>query len=120
MLPSARLFTWIDVEEVIQTAMEKSECPDVLVWVRAYWDGLVIGIKPDQKKAALRWLSDIFEPRFDINRPAIILESLPDRKRFLGIIIAAWEKPITKKRSWIRISSNGFHGESCLFWAEIT
>jgi MinD-like ATPase involved in chromosome partitioning or flagellar assembly len=86
MLPSARLFTWIDVEEVIQTAMEKSECPDLLVWVRAYWDGLVIGIKPDQKKAALRWLSDIFEPRFDISRPAIILESLPDRKRFLGIV----------------------------------
>lgn len=86
MLPSdTRLFTWVDAEEVIQTAMEKSRCPDWLVWVRAYWDGLSIGIRPDKKDRAIQWLSEIFEPRFDQDKPAIILESLPEKKRTLPI-----------------------------------
>ena len=87
MLPSnTRLFTWIDAEEVIQTAMEKSRWPDGLVWVRAYWDGLTLGIQPDKKNGVVEWLSSIFEPRFDNDKPAIILESKPDSKRLLDIV----------------------------------
>ena len=87
MLPSnTRLFTWIDAEEVIQTALEKSRWPDGLIWVRAYWDGLTVGIRPGKKKDLVKWLSSIFEPRFDNDGPAIILESKPDSKRLLDIV----------------------------------
>ena len=87
MLPSdTRLFTWIDAEEVIQTAMEKRRWPDGLVWVRAYWDSLTLGIRSGKKEELVEWLAKLFEPRFDNERPAIILESNPDSKRLLDIV----------------------------------
>ena len=82
-----RLFTWIDVEAVITTKFEKGECPEWIVWVRAYWDGLFIGIRPDKKEGILNWLSEIFDPRFDIENQAIVLESLQEGTRFLNVII---------------------------------
>jgi MinD-like ATPase involved in chromosome partitioning or flagellar assembly len=95
MLPSdIRLFTWIDVEAVIQAKFEEKECPDTIVWVRAYWDGLFIGIQPDKKDKTIDWLAEIFEPRFDKEKQAIILESLPKKKRFLNVLIEETnEKP---------------------------
>jgi len=95
MLPSdIRLFTWIDVEAVIQTKFEERKCPDMIVWVRSYWDGLFIGIQPDTKDKIFDWLAEIFEPRFDKEKQVIILESLPEKKRFLNVLIEETnEKP---------------------------
>jgi MinD-like ATPase involved in chromosome partitioning or flagellar assembly len=95
MLPSdIRLFTWIDVEAVIQAKFEEKECPDMIVWARAYWDGLFIGIQPETKDKIFDWLAEIFEPRFDKEKQVIILESLPEKKRFLNILIEETnEKP---------------------------
>jgi len=88
MIPSdTRLFTWIDVETVIQTQFEERKCPDMIIWVRAYWDGLFIGIQPDTKDKTIDWLAEIFEPRFDKEKQVIILECLPGKKRFLSILI---------------------------------
>ncbi|MFH0729487.1 MAG: ParA family protein [Pseudomonadota bacterium] len=89
-----RLFTWIDIEAVLQAKFENCECPDDIAWVRAYWDGLFIGVQPGKKDKVIEWLSDIFEPRFDWEKPAIVLESLPDKKRFLDVIFEETdEKP---------------------------
>lgn len=95
MLPSdTRLFTWIDVEAVIYAKFEERKCPDAIVWVRAYWDGLFIGIKPGAMKEIIDWLAEIFEPRFDKEKQVIILESLPKKKRFLDVLIEETnEKP---------------------------
>ena len=81
-----RLFTWIDVEAVIQAKFENQACPDWIVWARAYWDGLFLAIQPGTKEKISKWLNDVFEPRFDKETQAIILESLPDKKRFLNVI----------------------------------
>ncbi len=87
MLPSdIRLYTWIDVEGVLQAKFENRECPDTIVWVRAYWDGLFIGVRPGKSSSVVDWLSEIFEPRFDKDKAAVILESLPAKKRFLNVI----------------------------------
>lgn len=89
-----RLFTWIDIEAVIQAKFENHECPEGIAWVRAYWDGLFIGVQPEKKDWVIDWLSDIFEPRFDKELPAIILESVPEKKRFLNVIFEETnEKP---------------------------
>ncbi len=89
-----RLFTWIDVEAVIQHKFETGECPDWIVWVRAYWDSLSIGIRPGREKEAIDWLTDIFDPRFDKENQAIILESTRETKRLLHVELEATdEKP---------------------------
>ena len=80
-----RLFTWVDAEEVIEAALERPDCPDWIMWVRAYWDGLVFGVAPGQRENAIIWLGELFEPRFDRETQAVILESMPDKKRLLAV-----------------------------------
>lgn len=55
-----RLFTWVDVEEVIHAKFEDTGCPDFIVSVRAYWDGVFIGIKLGHKIEAIDWINTIF------------------------------------------------------------
>jgi len=81
-----RLFTWIDVEAVIQAQFENQTCPAQIIWARAYWDGLFLTIQPGTMDAIIDWLYEIFEPRFDKEARAIILESLPDKPRFLNVL----------------------------------
>lgn len=87
MIPSGiRLYSWIDVEDVLLDAQEKKQWPEWLVWARAYWDGLTLGIRPKQEQEALEWLSSRFAPRFNEQPPSIELESLPSAPRLLPIV----------------------------------
>lgn len=80
-----RLFTWVDAEAVIQAEIEKQAFPDWIVCIRAYWDGLFIGVRPGRCTVAIDWLAGLFEPRFDREKQALILESLPEKKRVLAV-----------------------------------
>ena len=41
MIPSdIRLYTWIDVEDVLLRVQKEKNWPEWLVWGRAYFDGL--------------------------------------------------------------------------------
>lgn len=89
MIPDGiKLYTWVDVEEVL--LRHQADWPEWLVWVRSYWDGLTMGIRPESQAQAEAWLSEIYDPRF---RPSsnsqvgnfIVLESLPENERTLAV-----------------------------------
>lgn len=84
MIPSdIRLYTWVDVEEVLLRKKKQNKWPNGLVWARTYWDGLTMGIRPGTQAEAQNWLSEIYDPRFRNNY--IILESVDENQRILPI-----------------------------------
>jgi cellulose biosynthesis protein BcsQ len=89
MIPAGiRLYSWIDVEDVLLRTLEEGEWPDWLLSARAYWDGLVLGVEPGQDGEVLPWLAERFAPRFrNGDSPTIELESIPTRERLLPILI---------------------------------
>lgn len=103
MIPSdIRLYTWVDVEEVLLRKQKQNEWPNWLVWARTYWDGLRIGIRPGTQAEAQNWLSEIYDPRFRTNSQStsldsdinsyIILESVADNQRILSIFLEETEE----------------------------
>ena len=88
MIPKdVRLYTWVDVEEVLLRAWHEYRWPDWLVWARPYWDALTLGVRPGHQDDASRWLATEFEPRYDQHTRGIILESLDDQRRTLPVSI---------------------------------
>lgn len=79
------LYTWVDVEDVLLQKSQKIEWPEWLVWARAYWDGLILGISPGKIREASDWLSILFDTRYDEGKNAIILESLKENQRELPV-----------------------------------
>ncbi|MCP4107856.1 MAG: AAA family ATPase [Desulfobacteraceae bacterium] len=104
MIPQEiRLFTWVDVEEVLLHARKTDNWPDWLLWAQAYWDALTIGILTGKKNEAISWLSDIFDPRFqqhasELKQIYILLESLDDSPRQLEVRIAETEETLSHAR----------------------
>lgn len=89
MIPAdIRLYTWVDVEEVLLQVQQKNDWPGWLVWARAYWDGLTLGIRPETQPEALGWLAEKFDPRFqgENGQASILLESIEDTPRQLNIL----------------------------------
>jgi MinD-like ATPase involved in chromosome partitioning or flagellar assembly len=75
MTLSKKLFTWVDVEDVFSELENNQELPDWIIWIRVYWSGLVLGVKPDSTDITITWIRNIFSPRFDPLDNSIILES---------------------------------------------
>ncbi|NER89076.1 AAA family ATPase [Moorena sp. SIO3A2] len=103
MIPSdIRLYTWVDVEEVLLRSQEQEQWPKDLVWARGYWDELVLGIRPGTQSSIKTWLQEVYEPRFQDNgqqgNDCIILESAEGNQRTLPIILEETEEePPTPK-----------------------
>lgn len=104
MIPSdIRLYTWIDVEEVLIRLQSESSWPEWLVWARAYWDGLIMGIHPATEAQAIEWLGEVYDPRFQssLDSPlsaSIILESLSGKERLLPVFFEeAQDSPPTQR-----------------------
>jgi MinD-like ATPase involved in chromosome partitioning or flagellar assembly len=90
MIPSdIRLYTWIDVEDVLLRRQKEKNWPDWLVWGRAYFDGLHLGIKKGTQDEAREWLAEQFAPRVDIENDRILLESAKNQSRTLPVF---WEE----------------------------
>jgi MinD-like ATPase involved in chromosome partitioning or flagellar assembly len=96
MIPSdIRLYTWVDAEEVL---LRMQQWPEWLVWARAYWDELTMGIRPGTQVQAKNWLYQIYDPRFRINpeqemvEGLIVLESLPNHERTLPVFFEETEE----------------------------
>jgi MinD-like ATPase involved in chromosome partitioning or flagellar assembly len=88
MIPSdVRLYTWVDVEELLSRVAEGDKWPTWLVWARVYWDGAHFAIRPGSREVASAWLATLFEPRFDSNTGCIILEAVADEPRSLQIFL---------------------------------
>jgi hypothetical protein len=65
MIPAdVRLYTWIDVEDVLLRRLESKEgWPDWLVDARVYWDELSVRVQPGRVANAIYWLRDVLDPR---------------------------------------------------------
>ncbi len=102
MIPSdIRLFTWVDVEEVLLRAQRENYWPEALIWARAYWDGVEIGVKPGAENQAevVNWLETLFDPRFRSGDPSEILLVSPETSsRTLPIWIEETEEEPSKRR----------------------
>ncbi len=107
MIPSdIRLYTWVDVEEVLLRKQQQGEWPEWLVWVRAYWDEVTMGIRPGTQEAALKWLGEVYDPRFQIDSEQempeglIILEAVSVNQRTLAVRFEETdEEPYTPRLS---------------------
>ncbi|NEP10039.1 MAG: AAA family ATPase [Symploca sp. SIO2C1] len=101
MIPSdIRLYTWVDVEDILLRRQEQDNWPEWLVWARCYWDELRMGIRPGTQEEAKNWLSEVYDPRFridadqEIASSSIILESLSQSERILPVLFEETrEKP---------------------------
>ncbi|NER25580.1 MAG: ParA family protein [Symploca sp. SIO1C2] len=99
-----RLYTWVDVEEVLLRMQEQGKWPEWLVWARAYWDELRMGIRPGTQELAKKLLSETYDPRFrispeqEIADSLIILESISQSERILPVFFEETEEelPILK------------------------
>lgn len=81
MIPSdIRLYTWVDVEDVLLRRQEEGDWPEWLVWAEAYWDELKLGIRPETEELAINWLNEAYEPRFrsESELSLIILEGISE------------------------------------------
>lgn len=94
MIPAdIRLYTWLDVEDVLLRISYEGRWPSWLVWARAYWDSLTLGIQPGKRGEALDDLAMIYEPRFQVNAHngdvdgAIYMESRRGANRLLPILL---------------------------------
>jgi MinD-like ATPase involved in chromosome partitioning or flagellar assembly len=92
------LYTWVDVEDVLLHECQEKNWPTWLVWAKAYWDGLTLGIYTDRYTEAVNWLSNVFDTRFDKEKNTIILESLQDNQRELPVLFEETEKGIEHQR----------------------
>jgi MinD-like ATPase involved in chromosome partitioning or flagellar assembly len=93
MIPSdIRLYTWIDVEDILLRKQKANDWPGWLVWARAYWDGLFLGIRKNKIAKAKEWLAESFEPRFDMDNLTILLESANGKSRLLQIFFEETEE----------------------------
>jgi len=104
MIPEGiRLFSWVDVEDVLLNLRKTRGWPDWLKSAQAYWDGLTISIESEKQDEALQWLADVFAPRFrkpssDIEEIYIILEDMEDFPRQLNIAIREDGDILSKQR----------------------
>jgi MinD-like ATPase involved in chromosome partitioning or flagellar assembly len=100
MIPSdVRLYTWLDVEDVLLRKQNNTDWPEWLIWARAYWDGLTLGIRKNAKTPAKKWLVEQFEPRFDKEKSCILLESINGKSRLFQVFFEETEETPPKPRT---------------------
>ena len=94
MIPAKiRLYTWVDVEDVLLDVQDKGTWPNWLRWASAYWDGLRLGVASGHSQSAFAWLSETFEPRYDTEQMSIILESSETNVRLFPVSVEETDEP---------------------------
>lgn len=97
MIPNdIRLYTWLDVQDVFERSRQTGgEWPEWLVWVRPYWDMVLLGIKPGvDRNQVTSWLAEQFDPRFDAETGSALLEEgVQDGRRLPFVLEETQEQP---------------------------
>ena len=99
MIPSdVRLFTWLDVEEVISRATSEQAAPQWLVKASAYWNELTINISTGSGETARQWVRQLFDPRIanpnDDDVLAVVLEAVNGDERVLPVVFEEVDEPV--------------------------
>lgn len=94
MIPEGvTLYTWVDVEEVLLRSQDAGAWPEGLVEADAYWDELLLRVKPGQEQCVWRWMSEQFAPRFSEAESSVQLEAIgPEAPRNLPCRMEANER----------------------------
>ena len=94
--PDIRLFTWLDVEEVVQRSVDSGNEMEWFVSASGYWDDLTLVIRPNCEANAKDWILQNFDPRVsEVNGELnIILESVNGTQRLLPVTFAEEEGEI--------------------------
>lgn len=74
-MSSEPLYSWVDVHATLYARVD--EWPPALHSARAWWSDVLLTVTHGQRPAVVRWLAELFGPRFD--EGAIRLEAVPDR-----------------------------------------
>ncbi|MGK7900291.1 MAG: hypothetical protein AB4352_02550 [Hormoscilla sp.] len=105
MIPSdISLYSWVDVEEVLLRKQQQGDWPEWLVWVRVYWDDLRMGIRPGTQEVAVKWIAEVYDDRFQIDRELemaeglIILESVSGNQSTMEVIFEETDEEIYTPR----------------------
>src|SRR5258708_1231695 len=90
MIPSdVRLFTWLDVEEVVARAAAEAP-PPWLVRASAYWNELTVSVKNNNSENARQWIRELFDPRItnlqDADTLGVVLEAVNGDNRVLPVV----------------------------------
>ena len=103
MPPQVRLYTWLDVEDTLLRALEARSGGEQSWFVdaTAYWDRLVVRVRPGNESQAERWLRELFDPRTTPpeRELEIVLESSDGQERRLPVAIEAAEGPEVRGRA---------------------
>jgi MinD-like ATPase involved in chromosome partitioning or flagellar assembly len=103
MPPQVRLYTWLDVEDTLLQALEARSGGEQSWFVdaTAYWDRLVVRVRPGNESQAERWLRELFDPRTTPpeRELEIVLESSDGQERRLPVAIEAAEGPDVRGRA---------------------
>jgi hypothetical protein len=89
MIPSdVRLFTWLDVEEVVARATSEPASPPWLVRASAYWDELTINVTKGNREDARQWIQQLFDPRMSHieGEVGLLLEAVNGDERVLPVV----------------------------------
>ncbi|NES40536.1 hypothetical protein [Moorena sp. SIO2C4] len=97
MIPlDIRLYTWLDIEDVLLRSRKQEKWPEGLVWARSYWNGLTLGVRPGTHSSVKTWLQGAYEPRLQVDSQYgdiyIILESIQDNQRALPVFFQETEE----------------------------
>jgi len=96
MIPAdIRLFSWVDIEEVLLREQEAGNWPDGLLVAHAYWDTLELMIQPKTRDEVADWLEDLFSPRY--NNGEILFESPKGTRRTCRITFDETEQQPAEK-----------------------
>ena len=54
-----RLYSWLDVEDVLSKAASEASLPNWFIRSQAYWDGLTVEIRPGAFADAMVWVKQL-------------------------------------------------------------
>ncbi len=97
-----RLFSWVDVDDLLFHVRKTKGLPEWVKSARSYLDALTITVAPGKIPETIKWLSNIFDPRFrqsdSPNSGIIILEGMENYPRQLQVVIVESEDAFSKSR----------------------
>ncbi|MGC2656381.1 MAG: hypothetical protein WA324_00280 [Bryobacteraceae bacterium] len=120
MIPTnIRLYSWLDVEDVIAQAAAETSLPAWFLRSQAYWDGLTVEVKQGFRQEADSWIRQLLEPRVieDVDGVSLVLEGLPSLRRVLPVHIEEVEgeaprSPVTPGFLRPTFITAGLHAQS--------
>lgn len=99
-----RLYSWLDIEDVLKRTAQDGSWPTWLRECAAYWDSVELLVEPGTPTSAVHdWLRSVFGRLFqDGPEPGFILEWVPPTGRHLPVAVEVSEREAPPRRPRLR------------------